>query len=140
MKFTKNIGFDIQNGILKNKDLFLCPIFIAIITFVNFRNQVKQLEVLHMLNPNSASFADYWFFLYGGMKEYIPSPGNPFLFPVVWILLFVTPAFLVLNYPVRNMQDIGTQILVYGKSRSSWWMSKCFWNFICTILFHLIIG
>ena len=62
MKFTKNIGFDIQNGILKNKDLFLCPIFIAIITFVNFRNQVKQLEVLHMLNPNSVSFADYWFF------------------------------------------------------------------------------
>ena len=34
------------------------------------------------------ALGDYWMYLYGGMKEYIPTTGNPFQFPTMWIAVF----------------------------------------------------
>ncbi|MFR5557302.1 MAG: hypothetical protein ACLTKE_11125 [Coprococcus sp.] len=49
-------------------------------------------------------------YLYGGMKEYIPTTGNPFQFPTMWIAIFLFSSFAVLNYPMKDLQNMGTQI------------------------------
>mgnify|MGYP007102610333 CR=1 FL=1 len=53
------------------------------------------------------ALGDYWMYLYGGMKEYIPTTGNPFQFPTMWIAVFLFSSFAVLNYPMKDLQKHG---------------------------------
>lgn len=132
MRFIKEVRFDLKNGIIRNELLLSVPILIGTITFFDFWNQIHYWEGV-------VTYGDYWFYLYGGMKEYIPAPGNTFQFPIVWIVVLLTSSFLVLNYPYRDMHGIGQQILVQTGGRTCWWVSKCLWNVICTVLFHGLI-
>lgn len=82
---------------------------------------------------------DYLFYLYGGMQEYVPSPTNAFIFPAIWILVFAACAFVVLNYPLKDLNGSGQYVLVKAKSRSLWWLSKCGWNVISTLFYHFLL-
>lgn len=138
MKSIKIFLFDARNGL--NKALFLCPIVIAAVAFIDLSNKIYQWGAVGVLPGNSASYGDYWLYHYGGMKEYIPGPSNPFMFPVMWIVLFLSISFIVLNYPFKDMQTVGQQILIRTRGRSRWWLSKCFWNISCTVFYHLLIA
>lgn len=138
MKFIKNLKFDMHNGIFKNIPLFLCPIIIAMVIFADANNRIIRLGGLW---TSGVSFGDYWVYAYGGMKEYIPAPDNPFQFPVIWILVFIIIPFILLNYPMKDMQNIGPQILVRSQARSRWWISKCVWNINGTCIYHgMLVG
>lgn len=139
MKFIKLLRFDLNEGIMKNKFLLLCPVMIAVTMFISFYSRVNRYVSLHLIQEGKVTFADYYMYLYGGMKEYIPEPGNPFLFPIMWLLIFVAIPFIVVNYPFRDMQSIGQQVLVHSTGRTLWWISKCCWNVIATLLYHGIL-
>lgn len=138
MKFIRNLRFDIRNGIFKNPFLFLCPFFIAVITFSDAFNRIQKLEGFQPSVTPMTSLGDYWFYAYGGMKEYIPSPYNPFQFPAIWVILFLTLSFTLLTYPMKDLQNMGAQILIRSSSRSQWWLSKYLWVLCGTLLYHTI--
>lgn len=137
MKYIKIFWFDFKNGILKNILLFLCPILLSVLTFANVWIRIQGLSKTHL---PAAAYGDYWFYVYGGMQKYIPAPGNTFQIPIVWILVFLLPAFLLLNYPMKDMQHIGTHIMVRSGGRTRWWLSKCLWNISATILYHVLLA
>lgn len=132
MKFIRVLWFDMKNGYVKYPIIYLFPACIAGIAFMDVHRQITAWGL-------EASFYDYWMYLYGGMKEYIPMAGNPFQFPTIWIMVFVLASFEVLNYPMRDLQNTGTQILVHARGRSKWWLSKCLWNIFSTMAHHAII-
>lgn len=138
MKFIKLLWFDAKNGLFKNKVLLLSALILSGAFFLDFDNNVR------MANRSgfsiSPSYADFFLYVYGGMKEYIPSPTNLFRFPIVWILWFVFLLFSTLNYPYNDLQSFGQQILVRTKGRSLWWTSKCGWNVLSSCVFHGIIA
>lgn len=139
MKFIKLLKFDMKQGIKKNYALFICPLLLAVPavldTLYKIRNYINTEG-----NENAAySLGDVWMSIYGGMEEYIPSPDNPFNFPVIWSILIMIGAFLVLNYPMKEMLGVGAQYLVQGGSRKMWWASKILWNVTTTLMFHMII-
>ncbi len=138
MRFIKDLVFDIRQGILRSGTLLLVPTVIAAVTFFDFYAKARRYLEQGMIQ-STVDYGDYWFYLYGGMCEYIPSPDNPFQFPAVWILVFLVLPFVLLNYPFRDMYGVGQQILVRSGQRSLWWLSKCCWNFCGTVLYHLII-
>lgn len=138
MRFIKDLVFDIRQGILRSRTLLLVPAVIAAVTFFDFYAKARRYLEQGMIQ-STADYGDYWFYLYGGMCEYIPSPDNPFQFPAVWILVFLVLPFILLNYPFRDMYGVGQQVLVRSGQRSLWWLSKCCWNFCGTVLYHLII-
>lgn len=138
MRFIKDLVFDIRQGILRSRTLLLVPAVIAAVTFFDFYAKARRYLEQGMIQ-STVDYGDYWFYLYGGMCEYIPSPDNPFQFPAVWILVFLVLPFVLLNYPFRDMYGVGQQILVRSGQRSLWWLSKCCWNFCGTVLYHLII-
>lgn len=140
MKYIKLLQFDLRNGILKKTPLFLAPVLIAVIACLDLANKISVMnrQGFHPVKFH-ASFANYIGFLYGGMAEYIPSPNNPFLFPVRWLLILLLILFITLNYPYDDMQSLGQQILIRTKGRALWWLSKCGWNLCCSLLFHLMI-
>ena len=139
MKYIKILSFDIRDGILKNKAMFLCPAVIALFALVDFSNRLNRLESRQIVKESAVSFGDCWLYLYGGMKEYIPAPGSPFLFPVIWIILFVTIPFLLLNYPMKDMRGFGQQVVARAGGRTVWWVSKCCWSILATVLYHLFL-
>lgn len=137
MKYIKIIFFDIKNGIIKNK-FFIISSFILSISFcLNFFSNIKGYSISH--NEASHSISDILLFIYGGMKEYIPKPDEPFQIPILWILLFTSIFFGSLNYPYNDLHNYGKQILIRTKGRTLWWISKCVWNITYNILFHLIL-
>lgn len=138
MKFIKDMFFDIKNGLLKNYSLLVLPVVLSIILFFYSKDQIKLVLNSPEVNVKKASFADVWFYLYGGMKPYVPSADNPFQIPVIWIGIFIIVSFLVLNYPVNNMLGIGSHILVQTGGRGKWWLSKCIWNITSTLIYHFV--
>lgn len=138
MRFIKDLVFDFRQGILRSGTLLLVPAVIAAVTFFDFYAKARRYLEQGMIQ-STVDYGDYWFYMYGGMCEYIPSPVNPFQFPAVWILVFLVLPFVLLNYPFRDMYGVGQQILVRSGRRSLWWLSKCCWNFCGTVLYHLII-
>lgn len=132
MRFIRLFWFDMKNGYIKYPFLYLFPAFIASIGFIDVHRQIAVWG-------REASLGDYWMYLYGGMKEYVPMVGNPFQFPVIWIMVFLLSSFAVLNYPTKDLQSTGTQLLVHVQGRSKWWFSKCLWNIFSTIAYHVTI-
>lgn len=140
MKYIKLLWFDIRNGIILSPALFVVPLAVAFIACFDLSHQISVLnEFNYMGTWVRESFADYMVYIYGGMDKYVPKSGSNFLFPVRWAIVFLMPAFLTLNYPFRDMQGVGQQILVRTGGRTAWWISKSIWNVFSVLLYHFCI-
>ncbi len=138
MRFIRYFLFDLKQGVFHNKALLFTPAAIGALVFLDFFFKAHRYLAIGAIEE-SVSYGDYWFYLYGGMKEYTPGPDNAFSFPVVWMIVFAAVPFALVNYPFRDMGGIGQQILVRSRSRNIWWLSKCCWNFVGTVLYHLLL-
>lgn len=85
-------------------------------------------------------FADYYMALFGGMSEYAPRQDVPFRLPAGWLCICALAAYTVLDYPVRDLNGMGTQTLVASGSRWCWWLSKCSWIGTCVLLIPAILA
>ena len=140
MRYIKLLWFDIRNGMIYNPVLFVIPVIIALIACFDLANRITALnEFGYFAAPVKGSVADYMMYIYGGMDRYVPEPNNSFVFPVRWAVVFLMPSFLTLNYPYKDMQGIGQQILVRTKGRTTWWLCKCVWNILSVLVYHLIL-
>ena len=140
MKYIKLLWFDIRNGMARNPMLFVIPAMIALAACVDLTNRISSLNELHYFETQfKGSFADYLMYLYGGMDKYVPELGDPFAFPVRWSVVVLALPFLTLNYPYKDMQEFGRQILIRTKSRTAWWLSKCGWNMLSVLVYHGIL-
>lgn len=140
MKFIKLIRFDIRNGICRNIGLLLAPAVISVLSFVDFSRKFYQLELIEASEVGTVpTYADYIMYIYGGMTQYIPNPADPFQFPAIWMIWFMSLLYFMSSYAYKDMQTVGIQLLTRSGSRLLWWMSKTVWCFIGTLLFHAVI-
>lgn len=133
MKYIKVLWFDIRQGLLKRPLLLLVPVGITLIACFDLTRLAAQLEV------RLPGFGDYLMYLYGGMDRYTPYSGEFFLFPVRWLILFLSAAFLTLHYPYKDLLSCGQQVLIRTRSRTAWWLSKCGWNILSVLVYHGLI-
>ena len=124
MKMWKLLCYDIKYGCIKNLKLLLFPV-------------IFEMAVLFMLWQKMNSYAQYGIstqkhmgdvllYNFGGMEKYKMSMENVFQFPVTWMLLFVMILFVTLSYPMNNLCGFGNKLLIKGKSRVKWWLSKMY--------------
>lgn len=137
MKFIKLIWYDIHQGILRKPKVVLLGLLLGTVFSANLLIDISNIDPHGMIYKLGS--ADYLFYIFGGIREYIPAPDDPFLFPVVWILGYLTLFFITLNYPYNDMETIGQQVLIRTRGRVLWWLSKCVWNLLNTILFSASI-
>lgn len=140
MKYIKLLWFDIRNGMMRNPMLFVVPVIVTLIACFALSNNVSSLnEVGYFGAEKKGTFADYIMFIYGGMDKYVPDLSDPFVFPVRWVIVFLTLSFITSNYPYKDMQGFGQQILLRTQGRTVWWLSKCGWNILCSLVYHCLI-
>lgn len=78
--------------------------------------------------------------LVGGMTKFVPRPGVFFKFPMTWLALLIVAAYVTLDYPVRDLSGMGTHLIVAAGSRWPWWLAKCCWVVLCTLVWTLVIA
>ena len=137
MKFIKFFKFDIRYGIINQYKKYLLFSFLIILAFFEFRsNQISSENY-------SFSLMDSILYIYGGIKEFIPTGGETFKIPYLWLLNHILILFFTLNYMHKDLVGFGQQTIYRSGSRTQWWLSKCFWSinsfyFACLNLYYFI--
>ena len=134
MRLYRLIRYDIKNGICSRLYLYvpaaiLCSVF-TIGFYMSVQNRNLENEKLTIVN--------ILLYFFEGKEPFSPELGNAFVFPVVWLFIFLYSAFLTLNYPYSNLTGYGVQVITRTKSRKLWWLSKCFWVFLTTFLYFAV--
>ena len=136
MRFIKSVRNDWKLAVHRQWKALLILVCMSVIFCVDFRLLLAEAYANHPYIPNTA---DYLFYIFGGMEEYVPSKVEAFLFPSIWICINGLILFLSLRYPVEGLYENGQQILIRTGGRLRYWVSKCvllvlenlFYIFIC---------
>lgn len=133
--FFRILRYDIRKGLLS--DYKKLGIVIAIC--VAFCTQFVLLFAHRAPDLTYTSFGDMIFFGFSGIPRYQFSPDKPFVFPALWMLLFLLPMFFVSYYPFYDLLGFGKNVLIQVRRRNTWWLSKCAWIAIYITTYFLLI-
>lgn len=127
--FYKCLKYDLKCGLLKEYKKYIVAIGLFIIIGFDFFIKMSDIKI---------TVFDYLFYLFFGMEEYVPSPGNKFRFPALWVMVILYISYITLYYPYKDLNGYGKNILLNTKSKKTWYLSKCLWVSISTILYFAI--
>jgi hypothetical protein len=85
---------------------------------------------------------DYFVYCMAGIEPFQRATGQEFQFPIPWLLFWGCIFLGTLSYPRRDLTSYGQQILIRMDRRTSWWISKCIWitvNSILTLLVYALV-
>ncbi len=131
--------YDFKQGILNQfQKLLPLVLFVMIICsrlFVSYKNYI-------FISNNTLgriSFADFFVYAFKGMKLYNLYDSS-FVPNIPWLLIYSYLFYLISAYPTKDLQCIGKHILLRGKSRAVWWLSKIVWCISIVIIFFICIA
>jgi hypothetical protein len=134
MTFIKLAYYDLKNGFLQEyKKFLLVPAAFSVFCFTLYFSHVRRMGT-----GTVGSLGDFLLYIFGGMKEYIPSKTEAFRFPAIWILLLLFLAYITLYYPYNDLMGYGQNVLVRSAGRRRWWLSKCVWNMLSVAAFFVL--
>ena len=134
MRFFKLIKYDLTYGIFNLKSIIKYAIFILFFILACFELGGK----INNFNYNGATLGDYFLYIFGGIKEYIPSPNDPFQIPYLWLINHLLILYFTLHYASDDLSGVGQQMIYRAGGRIKWWVSKCIWNFTSVVSYYFI--
>ncbi|UJW58020.1 hypothetical protein HXZ66_11695 [Bacillus sp. A116_S68] len=138
MRFYKLLKYDVKNGFrLGLINLLVIALFVSAFC-VDFYLRKSGAYMFDDSTP-VGTFIDYLFYMFAGIKEYVPSRTDGFIFPVKWLLLHLFILYSTLYYPNRDLSSLGLNILLRTKGRMAWWLSKSLWNMSYVLACYLVI-
>ncbi len=138
MKFCKLLRYDLKNGIGQKLLIYLLSFVVCVIFMGSFYFNFVSRSGEFAGEKSPLTIANLLFYLFQGKEPFSPEMGNAFVFPVVWLLLFLLPAYITLGYPFQNLTRQGIQVIMRIEKRKYWWLSKCAWVGCCTILYFAL--
>lgn len=96
------------------------------------------LTIVSGIAKNDLSVDDVLASIFGGMMVYDFSANMPFQLPIAWLLMMALVLFLPLSYPLRDLSGFGLQVLVASRDRLVWWISKCIWLGLYSVLVWIL--
>ena len=141
MKYSNlfnEIRFDIKQGIIARAGWFLMAVLVSVVfaeVFFYTRNQ--------MITDGRVSgelyYMDAYMWMFRGMEKYNPQAKEAFDITDSYLVWNFLLAFIIGDYPVRELRTTGKNWLVRSESRTAWWIGKCIWNIITVFLFYICI-
>lgn len=138
MRFYKLARYDIRNGIGRKAYLYLLTFVLCMIFVCEFGLRVISHGKDFYGEGDPCTVTNILFYLFQGKEPFSPEVGNAFVFPVVWLLIFLLAAYITLDYPYHNLTGHGIQVLLRVRSRNFWWFSKCIWVFFSTLAYFFV--
>lgn len=137
MKLMKLLKHDLIEGIAKRYIYLLLPVMIAIFSCTGLHFQIFQIHQDN-INLGNVTIMDYWIFLVQGCKQYTFDVYTLFEIPVSWVGLYLFLLICLNNYPFRDLEEWGYQVILSSKSRVLWWISKVLWV-ICFVTIYFAV-
>lgn len=139
MKFYKLVKYDVVNGIWHKFHNYLVVAVVCLGFFIDFYIKISYSTQNLIGGRQSITITNFLFYFFQGKEPFMPNQENKFIFPVVWILIFLYAAYITLEYPFRNLMEHGMQVIIRVKNKKIWWLSKCFWVFASTLLYFVVL-
>ena len=134
MKFFRAFRYDLKNGILHNWTLLLIPALTVLLC-----DKCRNMLAVYDYTGSWSVYIMYCFEGARAMTREAIQANKGFQLPALWVAMLVLPLFACLNYPFRDIKTVGTQILLRSGSRVRWWLSKCLWNLLVTVICFLLV-
>ncbi len=87
---------------------------------------------------SKATLGDMLAYVFQGKTPYNPEDKESFSIPFGYLLPNLYLAYLIGNYPVKDLLGTGQQILLRTQTRARWWLSKCAWCAGTVLAFYLV--
>ncbi|MBR2836356.1 MAG: hypothetical protein IKE43_11710 [Coriobacteriales bacterium] len=83
------------------------------------------------------SFGDFLCAAFGGVQPFDSTMNSKFNLPTGWLCVCVCAIYVMLDYPLRDLKGVGTNLLIRTGSRRLWWAGVCLWICACSVLLWL---
>ena len=140
--FSNFIRFDLKNGLLKAWKKYVIAIFVfsCFFSFHFFRVYAQNIHLQKSgETPLRFTCGDLLLSVLDGMKEFHYEDGEPFLFPALWIFVFLLLLYFTLRYPSENLGGIGKSMLILSQRRKTWYLSKCVWCVSFVLMYFAVL-
>ena len=118
--FLKLLSYDIRAGIFGRLKSFIFPICVYVFAFIDYMLHTRFYVKMGKPPVFGRNLGDALLYIYGGMREYDPTVEIRFVFPALWMLMYLLLAYIVLYYPYRDLEENGQNILVRTGGRGLW--------------------
>lgn len=129
---------DFFYGILSKWYKFLPLAVFSLVFCISMYTTAKFLSEFYDASINLSTI-DYILNLFKGKEVYVPSPDNPFIIPVMWLIPNLYISFIIANYPTNDLSGVGKNILLQSKSRTKWYLNKCLWGVTSVLICYIMI-
>lgn len=86
------------------------------------------------LSTGNLSLGDNFVLVYGGQPPFEFRQGILYFPNFGWLLTLVLPLAASLMYPHESWSGYGQSIMAATGSRRAWWLAKCAWVGLCTVV------
>lgn len=69
----------------------------------------------------------------------IPGANEKIELPVLWLLVVGSCMLINMDYILNDLATNGQQIIIRCKNRLKWYLSKCIWNILSSLLYFAIV-
>ena len=136
--FFRQMLSDIKQGIIKRWYLYAVVFIIAVITAGFFYMRFGKLFTDGKIQDFPASY-DCILYFFRGMQEYKPEYREAFDVPAEFLVWNLLTAYIVGDYPIRDLSKTGAGRIVRAGRRDFWWYSKCFFNLFAVVLVYVFV-
>ncbi|MDP9860577.1 hypothetical protein J2S71_002273 [Olsenella profusa DSM 13989] len=107
----------------------LCIIVVSIVRIASFGLDIPAL-----------SWGDGLVACFGGIRVFDPARDRFLPFPTTWLFMLGSILYVTFSYPYRDLMGFGRGVLIASGGRRTWWVSKCIWTAVSTLVCFLLVG
>lgn len=137
--FFKLLRYDLKVGICYHYKKLVALLVLFICVYLECFMEFRAFTLSSTLFTVDNTLGNTLLYIFAGIQAYDPQADTQFIFPAIWMLLYLVLAYFTLYYPYNDLDESGQNILHRSGGRRLWWTSKCCWN-ICTVLLFFLIG
>ena len=93
-----------------------------------------------LYTTDKAGLIDYLIYIFSGKEEITNlTVQDVFDIPIAWLFVHIYTLFCIGTYPKAEYVERGYQFLIRAGNKWCWWLSKCIYIFLSTILYYISI-
>lgn len=128
------LKYDCVHGILYQWKKFVLLAVVYAVLIIDFIIRCSNRGL-----AGTYSIGDIVLWLFKGTKEFDIAVNNILDIPTAYILPNILIAFIVGNYPFKDLNGFGTAVLVRTRKKMVWWLSKCVWCILSIVTAYTIL-
>ncbi|PWJ69154.1 hypothetical protein B0O40_1520 [Ruminococcaceae bacterium R-25] len=138
MKTLLFLRRDFKLGLINRSYMFAIAIIFSFVSAYQCSDAMSGIKELNFMWTNG-TIVDYYLFAMKGMEFYRFDPVASFQIPLLWFVFQIGISYIIAYYAEKDFTDNGVNVMLAGRSRASWWLSKMLWC-ILSVLFYYVVA